>query len=85
MGVVVLAYHEMGCLGLRTLLEQGVDVRAVFTYEDDPSENCWFGSVAEIARSHNIPTFTTERINDPEWVASLKKNQCTQMAENIPM
>ena len=72
MSVVVLAYHEMGCLGLRVLIERGVDVSAVFTYDDDPSENCWFGSVAELARGNGIPTFTAERINDPEWVGRIR-------------
>jgi methionyl-tRNA formyltransferase len=71
--VVVLAYHEMGCMGLRTLLRHGTSVAAVFTYEDDPDENCWFGSVAAIAREAGIPTHTTERINDPEWVERIQK------------
>ena len=72
MSGVVLAYHEMGCTGLRALIERGVDVAAVFTYEDDPGENCWFGSVAELARRHGIATFTTERINDAEWVERIR-------------
>jgi len=72
MSVVVLAYHEMGCLGLRGLLEHGAEVAAVFTYEDAPGENVWFGSVAELARRHGIPTFTTECINDPEWVERIR-------------
>ncbi len=55
MSVAVLAYHEVGCMGLTTLIESGVDVSAVFTYEDDPEENCWFGSVAELARRHGPP------------------------------
>jgi UDP-4-amino-4-deoxy-L-arabinose formyltransferase/UDP-glucuronic acid dehydrogenase (UDP-4-keto-hexauronic acid decarboxylating) len=29
-------------------------------------------SAAEIARSHGIPVFTTEQINDPEWVDRLR-------------
>jgi len=66
--VVVLAYHEMGRACLRTLLRCGVPVSAVFTYEDDPAEGGWFGSVAEAARSAGLPTFTTEAINEPRWV-----------------
>ena len=68
MSVVVLAYHEMGCACLRTLLRRGVPVSAVFTYEDDPKEGGWFGSVAELARGAGLPTHTTESINDPRWV-----------------
>jgi len=66
--VVVLAYHEMGRACLRTLLRCGVPVSAVFTYEDDPAEGAWFGSVAEAARSAGVPTFTTEAINESRWV-----------------
>ncbi|MEW6745986.1 MAG: formyltransferase [Planctomycetota bacterium] len=71
MSVVVLAYHEMGCAALRLLLRLEVEVSAVFTYEDDPQENCWFGSVADVARAANIPTMLTESINEPEWVDAL--------------
>lgn len=68
MSVVVLAYHEMGCTGLRALLRRGVQVSAVFTYADDPHENCWFASVAALARSAGIPAILTEAINDEAWV-----------------
>ena len=39
MKAVVLAYHNIGCVGIRALLAQGFDIRAVFTHEDDPNEN----------------------------------------------
>ena len=39
MKAVVLAYHNMGCTGLRALLRQGFDVVAVFTHTEDPKEN----------------------------------------------
>lgn len=73
MSSVVMAYHEMGCVGLRALLEQGVAVSAVFTHEDDPGENCWFGSVAELARSHGIPAFAPKDVNEPEWVEKIRR------------
>jgi len=66
--VVVLAYHEMGCTGLRALLRHAVPVSAVFTYADDPAENCWFGSVAALAREAGLPVHVTESINDARWV-----------------
>lgn len=72
MSLVLLAYHELGHTVLRTLLELEAPVAAVFTYEDDPEENCWFGSVGELARSRGIPTHITERINDPEWVETIE-------------
>jgi UDP-4-amino-4-deoxy-L-arabinose formyltransferase/UDP-glucuronic acid dehydrogenase (UDP-4-keto-hexauronic acid decarboxylating) len=66
--VVVLAYHEMGCACLRTLLRCGVPVAAVFTHEDDPAEGGWFASVADTARSAGIPTFSPANVNQPRWV-----------------
>ena len=68
MSVVVLAYHEMGYTGLRALLCHGVKVSTVFTYADDPRENCWFASVAELAREAGVPAILTESINDEAWV-----------------
>ena len=73
MSVIVMAYHEMGCTGLRLLLDRGVEVSAVFTYEDDPAENCWFGSVAKLARSRGIPVFTPKNVNEPEWVQKIER------------
>lgn len=71
MSVVLLAYHEMGCMALRTLLGQGVPISAVYTYEDDPDENCWFGSVAEHAREAGLPVDTATPINSPEAIARI--------------
>jgi UDP-4-amino-4-deoxy-L-arabinose formyltransferase/UDP-glucuronic acid dehydrogenase (UDP-4-keto-hexauronic acid decarboxylating) len=69
---VVLAYHQMGFTGLSVLLRRGVEVRAVYTYRDDPHENVWFSSVAELARQAGIPVFLTESINDEAEVARIR-------------
>lgn len=68
MSVVVLAYHELGCTGLRALLRHEAQVAAVFTYADDPHENCWFGSVSALAKEAGVPVVITETINDERWV-----------------
>lgn len=47
---VVFAYSEVGARCLGALFEAGVDVRLVVTHEDDPNEQRWFASVAEVAR-----------------------------------
>jgi len=65
---VVLAYHNMGLAGLTALLRHGFDITAIFTHEDDPGENCWFGSVKDWARQQDIPCYTTENVNDGEWI-----------------
>ena len=71
MKAVVLAYHNIGCEGLRALLRNGYEVAAVFTHQDSPTENIWFDSVAELAASHNIPVFAPDDINHPLWVARI--------------
>jgi UDP-4-amino-4-deoxy-L-arabinose formyltransferase/UDP-glucuronic acid dehydrogenase (UDP-4-keto-hexauronic acid decarboxylating) len=75
MKAVVLAYHNMGITGLDALSQNGFEIAAIFTHEDDPHENCWFGSVSDWAQKHKIPHYTTESINSQEWIdkiASLK-------------
>lgn len=51
---VVFAYSSVGCVCLRTLLEGGVEVAAVYTHEDDPGEERWFDSVADLARARGL-------------------------------
>ena len=71
MKTVVFAYHNMGLAGLDALARHGYDIAAVFTHEDDPSENCWFGSVKNWAQQKNIAVYTTEEVNSPQWVATI--------------
>lgn len=72
MRAVVLAYHEIGCVGLEALLEAGFDVPVVFTHADDPAENRWFRSVAEVATSHGIPVWAPEDIHHEMWVRKIR-------------
>ena len=71
MKTVVFAYHNMGLTGLDALLRHGYDIAAVFTHEDDPGENCWFGSVKKWAGQKNIDVYTTEEVNSPDWIAKI--------------
>ena len=65
---VVFAYSEVGLRCLDTLLEQHVSVPLVFSYEDSPGENAWFGSVAQLARGRGIEVAAPRDPNTPEWV-----------------
>ena len=73
MRAIVLAYHNMGIVGLDALFWHGFDIAAVFTHEDDPQENCWFGSVKDWALKHDIPYYTTENVNTEQWIAEILK------------
>ncbi len=66
-GVLVFAYQDVGYACLEELLKRGVRVLAVFTHADDPGEQCWFRSVAELAAAHGVPVHTPESINTPQW------------------
>ena len=51
---IVFAYHDVGVRCLQILLAHGVKVELVVTHENAPSENIFFGSVADFADSHGI-------------------------------
>ena len=72
MKAIVLAYHNIGCVGIEALLRNGIEIVAVFTHTDDPQENTWFDSVAELAASKGIPVFAPEDINHSVWVHKIK-------------
>ena len=63
----------MGIAGLEALAKHGFDIAAVFTHEDDPDENCWFGSVKDWAVKKNITVYTTEEINEPRWITKISE------------
>lgn len=73
MKAIVLAYHNIGCVGIEALLKNGFEIAAVFTHKDNPNENIWFESVAELASSHEIPVFSPEDINHPIWVQKIRE------------
>jgi len=72
MKAIVLAYHDIGCVGLEALIRHGVQVQAVFTHRDDPCEKIWFKSVAELAARHGIPVYAPDNINHPLWISKIK-------------
>jgi methionyl-tRNA formyltransferase len=72
MPVVLLGYHNMGCIALNVLKELNISVPAVFTHRDDPDENRWFDSLEDLAREMRIPVYFPEDINAGEWVKLMK-------------
>lgn len=57
---VVFAYSSVGYECLSVLIRHGVNIKLVYTHDDDPNETHWFKSVKELARSHNITVRTDE-------------------------
>lgn len=75
MKTIVLAYHNIGCVGLEALLRHGLDLQAVFTHVDNPNENIWFRSVAALAAAKGLPVYAPADINHPLWVARIRDLQ----------
>lgn len=65
--ILFFGYSEVGFSCLSLLLERGDNVVALITHEDNPNEKIWFQTPAVAARAKNIPVFTPESVNNPEW------------------
>ncbi len=63
---VLFAYHEMGFACMAELLAMGAPIKALFTQEDDPGEEIWWHSCAELARRHSVPVFAPAKIGADE-------------------
>ena len=68
MKAVVFAYHNMGVVGIRKLVEAGFEISLVFTHTDSAAEHIWFGSVADLCRELAITCVTPETPNTPSWI-----------------
>jgi UDP-4-amino-4-deoxy-L-arabinose formyltransferase/UDP-glucuronic acid dehydrogenase (UDP-4-keto-hexauronic acid decarboxylating) len=73
MKTVVFAYHDMGCVGIQSLLETGYDIVAIFTHADAPGENAFFKSVARLAAEREIPVYAPDDVNHPLWIERIRK------------
>jgi methionyl-tRNA formyltransferase len=60
---VVFAYHDVGVHCIQALLNAGIQIDLVVTHQDDPNENVWFGSVAQLCQEKHLP-FITPNANE---------------------
>lgn len=75
MRAVVLGYHTLGCLGFEALLRHGFEVPLVLTHRDNPHEEIWWRSLADVASASGSRVATPESMKDPaaaELVASAR-------------
>lgn len=68
MKLAVFAYHDIGYECLKVLIDCGEEIVAVVTHEDDPREEIWFRSVAELAGSHQLPVYAPRDPNTPAFI-----------------
>jgi methionyl-tRNA formyltransferase len=72
--IVFFGYSEVGFECLSLLLERSDNVVALVTHEDNPDEKIWFKTPASAAKA-NIPVFTPQNINTPEWIERITSLQ----------
>lgn len=72
MKLAVFAYSAIGYECLRQLSDAGEDIVAVVTHEDDPRENVWFPSVAELARARGLPVYTPGSPNTSDFIGRIR-------------
>lgn len=60
---ILFAYHEMGFACMEELLAIGAPIAALFTHADDPHEEIWWRSCAELAERNSVPVFKPEKID----------------------
>ena len=73
MHAVVFAYHDVGVNCLKALLSSGIQVDLVVTHQDDPNENVWFGSVAQLCEEQGIPYITPNANQLMDLVPQIQK------------
>jgi len=59
---VLFAYHEMGYACMEAILKMGAPITALFTHRDDPHEEIWWRSCAELATRHGIPVHVDDNV-----------------------
>ena len=70
MKTIVFAYHNLGVIGITKLLAHGYTIPLVFTHEDNPHENVWFGSVKELCTRLSLDFVTPV---DPNTAAGIER------------
>ncbi|MNI26182.1 Bifunctional polymyxin resistance protein ArnA [compost metagenome] len=70
---VVFAYHDIGCAGIEALLDTGYEIAAVFTHADDPGENTFYASVAQLCAREGIAVHAPEDVNHPLWIERINQ------------
>lgn len=71
--ILFFGYSEVGHDCLELLIQRCGNVIALITHPDHPDEKIWFKTPAMAAIKHNIPVFTADSVNTPEWRARIRE------------
>ena len=72
---VVFAYHTVGVRCLQALIDGGFEIPLVISHADNPHENIWFESVANLCQEHHIPILLDPDLNQPDIQAQIAQIQ----------
>jgi UDP-4-amino-4-deoxy-L-arabinose formyltransferase / UDP-glucuronic acid dehydrogenase (UDP-4-keto-hexauronic acid decarboxylating) len=75
MKTLVFAYGEFGCTGIEALVAAGFDIRAVFTYDDDPHDAGFYRSVLHLCSELGIPAYKGDIAGHPEYMDIMRAAQ----------
>lgn len=64
-GIVIAGYSDVGYRCTKWLLDSGEMVSLLYTHPDDPSEERWWKSVAELGAARGVPVRVVESLSDP--------------------
>ncbi len=70
--ILVFAYHDVGYECLDFLIQNDEYILAVITHENNPNEEIWFRSVADLAAEYDIPVYKPQSVNTPEWIEKIR-------------
>jgi methionyl-tRNA formyltransferase len=69
---VVFGYHDLGYACIEALLQLGAPIVALLTHRDDPGEEIWWRSCAQLVQERGIPIYTNEEFG-PDWIERLRR------------
>jgi len=72
MKLAVFAYSAIGYECLKVLIEANDDIVAVVTHDDDPQEEIWFPSVAELGRAHGLSVYSPDNPNTAAFIGLMR-------------
>jgi UDP-4-amino-4-deoxy-L-arabinose formyltransferase / UDP-glucuronic acid dehydrogenase (UDP-4-keto-hexauronic acid decarboxylating) len=67
---LIFAYQEMGHACMQALLDVGAPIIGLLTHADEPGEEIWWRSCADLARSRAVPVYTPA-VLDAQWIARI--------------
>jgi methionyl-tRNA formyltransferase len=73
MKLAIFAYHDIGFECLEFFIQAKQEIVAVVTHEDDPNEEIWFRSVADLARRYGLPVYTPKNPNAPDCIDLIRR------------